>query len=110
MKERWGYEIVTADANDRSLVIAGGDSLPDAIRGMIQDYTYYVSMGYKCKIVDLCQWCGDCNGSGYITKKTRRGYSSKPCKPCKGTGKLREFPGECVPEIHRTVSIVDKGA
>ena len=114
-REHWGYEVYKLaddDGPERSLVIGHADSLPDAIRNMIQDYAYYTSIGYKCKIVDVCQRCPDCGGWGQTSKRTRGnrfGYPV-PCKPCKGTGKLREFPGECVPELFRTVSIIDNGS
>ncbi len=93
METYWTYEVVSIEGEKkRSLVIAPCDSLAQAMAGAFKDATYYIGVcGYKVGVV-FHEMCKTCNGSGAIGRHTRRGYTERTCKECKGHPIIREIP------------------
>jgi hypothetical protein len=89
----WTYEVVSIEGEKkRSLVIAPCDSLAQAMAGAFKDAAYYIGVcGYKVALV-FHEMCKACNGSGAIGRRTRRTYTERTCKKCKGHPIIQEIP------------------
>jgi len=92
MNSYWTYEIICIEGDKkRSLVIAPCDTLAQAMAGAFKDSTYYIgACGYKVAVV-FHEMCKPCGGSGAIARHTRRSYTERPCKACKGHPILQEI-------------------
>ena len=93
METYWTYEVVSIEGEKkRSLVIAPCDSLAQAMAGAFKDATYYIGVcGYKIALV-FHEMCKACNGSGAVGRRTRRTYTERTCKKCKGHPIIQEIP------------------
>jgi DnaJ-class molecular chaperone len=60
--------------------------------GAFKDATYYIGVcGYKVALA-FHEMCKACNGSGAIGRRTRRTYTERTCKKCKGHPIIQEIP------------------
>jgi hypothetical protein len=59
--------------------------------GAFKDATYYIGVCGYCVAVAFHEMCRACNGSGAIGRYTRRAYSERTCKKCKGHSIIREI-------------------
>ena len=90
----WTYEVLSIEGDKkRSLVIAPCDTLAQAAAGAFRDATYYIGVcGYKVALA-FHEMCKACNGSGAVGRRTRKTYTKRACKMCKGHPILQEIPG-----------------
>ena len=74
-----------------SAVIGGGDTLEEVYAKIARDVAYYTELNYAIKEIIIHEYCEVCNGSGKVYGRRNR-FVSKPCKPCKGKGVIKDLP------------------
>lgn len=88
-------------------MVAGGDTLEEALTRLFKSGTYYVGLGYTVAIRNVEMFCCRCNGSGNV-QKGKNAFRFVKCPMCKGRDSRRIVLGSIPVELSGQVGVVMK--